>query len=58
MKAIVEIRGQSATTTSIAVAAGCDMQHKTVIRLVRRYQSDLEDFGLVNFQSSLMRLLA
>jgi len=53
MKAIVEIRGQSATTTSIAVAAGCDMQHKTVIRLVRRYQSDLEDFGLVNFQSSL-----
>lgn len=50
---IVEIRGQSATTTSIAVAAGCDMQHKTVIRLVRRYQSDLEEFGLLNFQSSL-----
>lgn len=52
MNVMVEIRGQSATTTSIAVAEGCQMQHKTVIRLVRRYQSDLEEFGFLNFQSA------
>jgi len=50
MNAIVEIRGQSATTTSIAVAAGCDMPHESVIKLVRRYRTDLEEFGSFGFE--------
>jgi len=50
VNAIVEIRGQSATTTSIAVAAGCDMPHESVIRLVRRYRTDLEEFGFLRFE--------
>lgn len=38
-------------TTSTAIAIGTQVQHKNVIELVRRYQSDLESFGSVPFKT-------
>lgn len=38
-------------TTSTAIAAGTEVQHKNVLELVRRYLADLEKFGLVPFKT-------
>lgn len=40
-----------ATTTSLIIAEGTQVQHKNVIGLTRTYLSDLEDFGRVAFQT-------
>ena len=37
-------------TTSVAIADGTVNDHASVIKLVRTYQSDLEDFGRVGFE--------
>lgn len=47
---IVEIRGQHAMTTSLAVADGCDLTHQAVIKLVRRYLTDFQELGEVGFE--------
>ncbi|MCU7965175.1 phage regulatory protein/antirepressor Ant [Shewanella oncorhynchi] len=39
-----------AVTTSLAIAEGVGNPHSTVIKLVRQYASDLEEFGGVRFQ--------
>ena len=51
-RALVERRGQSALTTSLIVADGCDLSHRVVIRLVRKYESDFQELGFLNFESS------
>ena len=38
-------------TTSLDIAAGTGVQHKNVLDLVRRYQSDIEKFGVIIFKS-------
>ena len=38
-------------TTSLAVAQGVDADHAGVIKLVRAYQDDLSEFGLLDFKS-------
>lgn len=38
-------------TTSLAIADGTEYDHASVIRLVRTYQADLEEFGLLDFKS-------
>ena len=43
------IEGQAFTTT-MAIASGCKVDHASVIKLVRTYQADLEEFGLVGFE--------
>jgi len=43
------IEGQAFTTT-MAIASGCKVDHASVIKLVRTYQTDLEEFGLVGFE--------
>jgi hypothetical protein len=40
---------QCLIVTTLAIAKGTGNEHKTVIQLVRTYQSDLEEFGLVAF---------
>ena len=50
---LVEIRGQQATTTSLAIAEGCDLSHQSVIRLVRKYAADFKELGEVGFQIRL-----
>lgn len=37
-------------TTSAAVAQGTEVQHATVIKLVRRYQAEMSRFGRVRFE--------
>lgn len=39
-----------AVTTSLAIAEGTENEHASVIKLVRTYQADLEEFGLVRFE--------
>ncbi|NNA98823.1 Rha family transcriptional regulator [Pseudomonas gessardii] len=47
---IVIIKDGDAVTTTLAIAEGTLNDHASVIALARRYQSDLEDFGLVRFE--------
>ncbi|RJX81287.1 Rha family transcriptional regulator [Pseudomonas sp. LS-2] len=47
---IVIIKDGDAVTTSLAIADGCEVDHASVIKLVRTYQSDLGEFGEVGFE--------
>lgn len=47
---IVIIKGGDAVTTTLAIAEGTLNDHASVIALARKYQTDLEDFGLVRFE--------
>jgi len=48
---LVEIRRRAAITTSLAVAAGCEVQHKNVLATVRRYKVEFEEFGEIAFET-------
>lgn len=48
---LVTIKDGDAVTTTLAVAAGTQNDHASVIKLVRFYQADLEEFGLLDFKS-------
>ncbi|MGR6502801.1 phage antirepressor KilAC domain-containing protein [Shewanella sp. Koi 1] len=49
--AIVSLDSQGqAVTTSLAIAEGVGNPHSTVIKLIRQYASDLEEFGMVGFE--------
>ena len=66
---IVCLSGQHAFTTSLIVAEGCPVErrdrltgltaefprdHRDVIKLIRTYQADFEELGLVRFQTALI----
>lgn len=51
MNNLVTITDGQAVTTTLAIAEGTDTQHKNVIELVRTYKVDLEEFGLVAFET-------
>jgi phage antirepressor YoqD-like protein len=48
---IITLVDGEAFTTSVAIADGCQVDHASVIKLVRTYQDDLEEFGLLDFKS-------
>ncbi|MCP1446420.1 phage regulator Rha-like protein [Pseudomonas sp. GGS8] len=48
---IVSMIDGEAVTTTLAIAKGCKVDHASVIKLVRTYQADLEEFGLLDFKS-------
>lgn len=48
---LVTIKDGDAVTTTLAVALGTQNDHASVIKLVRSYQTDLEEFGLLDFKS-------
>lgn len=48
---IVQLTDGVATTTSMRIANGTDVQHKNVIELVRHYIGDFEEFGRVAFET-------
>lgn len=50
MNALVEIRHGEALTTSLAIAEGVQMEHASVIKLVRTYVEDLQEFGPTGFE--------
>lgn len=47
---VTTVDGQPVTTT-LKVAAGTGSQHKNVLELVRTYIDDLQEFGLVTFET-------
>jgi len=49
---IVTITNDQPVTTTIAIAQGTNVEHASVISLVRKYQSDLEEFGHVDLKST------
>ena len=49
----VEIHGQAALVTSMAVAEGCGVQHKNVLALVKKYGEHFSKLGEVAFQTRL-----
>lgn len=50
MNEIVFILDDTAVTNTLAIAAGTENEHASVIKLVRTYLSDLEEFGGVRFE--------
>lgn len=50
MKEIVKVVNNEAVTDSVTLAEGTGNQHEAVIKLVRTYQADLEEFGGVGFE--------
>jgi phage antirepressor YoqD-like protein/phage regulator Rha-like protein len=54
---IVTVIGEEAVTTSIAIASGCHVDHASVIKLVRTYLMDLEEFGRVGFEIQTFQTL-
>ena len=51
MNALVKISGDQLVTTTQAVASGTENEHASVIKLVRTYQGDLEEFGPIGFET-------
>ena len=47
---LVCIENGEAVTTTLAIAEGTEVEHASIIKLVRNYLSDLEEFGRVRFQ--------
>jgi phage regulator Rha-like protein len=50
MTILVTIKDGEAVTTSLAIAEGTAATHEAVIKLVRTYMRDLEQFGLIRFE--------
>lgn len=48
---IVQVADGVATTTSMRIANGTQVQHKNVLELIRTYLSDFEEFGGVAFET-------
>ncbi|MEV9060080.1 Rha family transcriptional regulator [Klebsiella quasipneumoniae] len=47
---LVEIKKNDLVTNSVAIANGVEKDHKPVIQLIRKYKTDLEEFGRVEFE--------
>lgn len=50
---VVEIHGQQVWTTSLIVAEQCELSHKYVISLVRKYQSEFKEFNPLRFENAM-----
>lgn len=51
LEKLVTVDTGKLTTTTLTIAEGIQVEHASLIALVRKYQSDLEEFGLVDFKS-------
>jgi len=49
---IVDVESGIPKTTTLQIALGLGIQHKSIIQLVRSYKSDFSEFGLVTFEMS------
>lgn len=47
---IVEVHGANLTTTSIIIAESTNRPHETVLKLIRKHESDLIEVGFLRFQ--------
>lgn len=53
---LVTINNGNAVTTSLAIAEGTQSEHASVIKLVRTYVTDLEEFGPLGFEIQVARM--
>ncbi len=53
---LVTVNNGSPVTTTLAIAEGLEVQHKNILELVRKHQTDLEEFGGVAFQTRVVKL--
>lgn len=49
---LVDVQKGEPTTTTLQIAIGLGLTHKTVIQLVRTYLPDIQEFGPVKFESA------
>ena len=47
---IVNVENGEPMTTTLQIALGLGIQHATIIKLVRTYMPDFQEFGLVRFK--------
>jgi phage regulator Rha-like protein len=47
---LVETRGKQVWTTSLAVAEGCKLDHRTVIQTIRKHHIHFDEFGPCTFE--------
>ena len=47
---LVNIQQGEPTTTSIVLAEGVGRSHEAIIKTIRRYESDINEFGLIGFR--------
>ena len=47
---IVRVEGGQPMTTTLQIALGLGIQHATIIKLVRTYMQDFQEFGRVAFE--------
>lgn len=52
---IVTLVGGQPVTTTLAIAEGTELDHATVIKLVRTYLADLEEFGGSDLKSDPLK---
>ena len=50
MTDLIVVKDRTALTTTLAIAEGTGHQHATIIKLVRKYQDDLTEFGPLGFE--------
>lgn len=50
MTDLVTLSGDTAVTSTLAIAENTDIEHRAVIQLLRTHVSDLEEFGRVQFE--------
>lgn len=55
MKTLAAIQDGQTAITSLAVADGCGLSHRTVFRLVKKYRADFEEFGQLRFEISVTK---
>jgi len=53
MNELVSKSNNELLTDSFIVASGCKLQHKNVMAMIRKYQDDFEEFGLLAFETRL-----
>lgn len=51
IESIVLVHHGQPFTNTLAIAVGVGLEHQFVIRLVRKYKTDFEEFGPLNFES-------
>ena len=51
MSNIVSIICGQALTTTITVSEGVSRPHESILKIIRVYRSDFEEFGLLDFKS-------
>ena len=49
---LVEVNGRNPVTTTLQIALGLGIQHASVIKVVRTYLPDIQEFGRVLFENS------